>query len=451
MGLYGSAPTPPDPKETASAQTASNVGTAVANSIVGNVNQVTPYGSLTYSQTGTQKWTDPNSGKIYDLPVTTATQTLSPQQQAIADKNQNADLNLASLAASQSGRLNDILSNPFTLNGAPAAGDVSGLKVPQYTQFGAAPQLQGSFADVGDITRSYGTDYSENVRQVQDAMMARLQPSLTESRQAVEQQLANQGVMPGSEAYNRAIDAATRQENDARLAVITNAGQEQNRLASLAQQQAQFQNSAQQQAYSQAQGRTDFQNAVATQNYQNQNSAAAANNALADQSFNSQQALINAQNAARANYLNEQYAARNQPINEISSLLSGAQVTSPNFIPAQGPTVANTDYAGIINQGYQNKLDAYKANQTGSLGLLGALTGYLPGSYTKASDRRVKKDVKKIGGLYEYRYKGEGKDAPKRIGVMAQEVEKVRPEVVMTGQDGIKRVNYGRLFEARPR
>ena len=85
------APKPPDPKETASAQTATNIGTAIANSYMGNVNQVTPDGSLTYSQSGTQKWTDPLNGKVYDIPTWTATQTLSQAQQAIKGQNDAAE------------------------------------------------------------------------------------------------------------------------------------------------------------------------------------------------------------------------------------------------------------------------------------------------------------------------------------------------------------------------
>ncbi len=41
-------------QQTAAASTPTNVGTAVANAYLGNVNQVTPDGSLTYSQSGTK-------------------------------------------------------------------------------------------------------------------------------------------------------------------------------------------------------------------------------------------------------------------------------------------------------------------------------------------------------------------------------------------------------------
>ncbi|MBB4347944.1 tail fiber domain-containing protein [Aliirhizobium cellulosilyticum] len=443
MGLYGSAPKTPDPKETASAQTATNIGTAIANGYLGNVNQVTPDGNLTYSQTGTNKWTDPLNGKTYDLPTWTATTTLSQAQQAIKNQEDAASLNLATLANTQSNRLNSLLANPFTMNGAPAAGDVSKLTAPTYQQFGSGPQLQTSIAGAGDITKSYGTDYSSNVKEVQDALMARLQPSLDQNRAALEQKLANQGLQPGSEAYDRALATATAQENDARYGAILNAGQEQTRLANLANQQATFQNAAQAQQYSQNANNASFANSANQQMFSNQNQATAGNNALKDQSFNSQQAIINAQNAARANYLNENYAQRNQNINEVLGLASGAQVSNPNFVATQGQSIPTVDYAGLVNQNYQNELAAYQQNQAGIGSLLGGL-----GSLFSLSDEDAKKDVEKVGGLYAYRYKGESKNAPKRIGVMAQEVEKIRPDTVRTGRDGYKRVNYGALFQA---
>jgi hypothetical protein len=466
-----SAPKSPDPKETASAQTATNIGTAIANGYLGNVNQITPDGTLSYSQTGTNKWTDPLSGATYDLPTWTATQTLSPEQKAIKDQNDKAQLNLGTLAANQSGRLDSLLSQPFSISGAPAGGNTNLLNVPNYQQIGSGPQLQTnvgnagniqtSLGNAGDITRSYDTDYAANVQQVQDALMQRMQPSLDQNREALETRLRNQGLQPGSQAWDRAVDSATRQENDARFGAILNAGQEQSRLAGLSQQQAAFQNSAQNQAYQQGLASGQFANTAQAQQfqqnlagaqfgntanqqmYQNQASSTAANNSLQDQRFNAQQSINNAKNQERATWLNEQYALRNQPINEISALLSGAQVTNPQFVPTQGQSIPNVDYAGLVNQDYQNRLGAYQANQAG----IGSVLGGLAGLFT-LSDKNAKKDVKKVGGLYEYRYKGEPKNAPKRIGVMAQEVEKVRPNAVRKGKDGFKRVNYGVLFEA---
>lgn len=496
------APKAPDPRETASAQTSTNIGTAIANGYLGNVNQVTPDGNLTYSQSGTNKWKDPMSGAVYDLPTWTATQTLSPAQQAIKEQNNAAELNLSKLANSQSGRLQDLLGKPFNLDGAPAAGDPSKVGLPQYGQYGPGPNLQtslgnagnvqSSIADAGNIQKSLGNagditktyDYSADTSRYENALMERMNPQLERSRAALETQLANQGLQPGSEAFNRAIDSATRQENDARFGAILNAGQEQSRLAGLARDQAGFQNNAQQQAYNQMLSSGQFANTAQQQQfgqnqaqlqanntsqqqkfdqglasatfgnsanqqmYQNNQTQTAANNALKDQTFNAQQAQLAAQNQARSQYLNEQYALRNQPINEISSLLSGAQVSNPNFVPTQGQSIPNVDYAGLVNQDYQNRLGAYQQKQAG----IGSVLGGLAGMFT-LSDKTAKKDIEKVGelkghGLYEYSYRGKHNDGRRHIGVMAQDVEKKRPDAVRKGSDGLRRVDYGALFAA---
>lgn len=608
------APAAPDPKATAAAQTSTNIGTAIANQTLGNVNQITPDGSLTYNQTGTTKWTDPTNGKVYDLPTYTATQALSAGQQAIKGQTDKSELNLATLAANQSGKLNDLLGRPVDTSKAPAAGDPSKIGLPGYTGYGQGPALQTSLpnagnvqsaignagniqnsvgysgnvqtglanagnvqtsianagniqkgvadagkiqtslGNAGDITKTY--DYSADTSRYENALMERMNPQLAQSRSALETQLANQGLQPGSEAYNRAIDSATRQENDARLGAILNAGQEQSRLAGLARDQAGFQNNAQQQSYNQMLSSGQFANTAQQQQYgqnannmqlgnaaqqqqyaqnannagfanqsqqqqfnqnlasgqfanqadqqkmnnalqsgqfanaaqqqqfgqnaaqleannsgqnqkfqqglasagfsndakqqgfQNQNTTTAANNALKDQTFNAQQAQLAAQNAARAQYLNETYAARNQPINEISSLLSGAQVSNPNFVPTQGQQIPNVDYAGLVNQDYQNRLGAYQQKQAG----IGSVLGGLAGMFT-LSDKTAKKDIEKVGelkghGLYEYSYRGKHNDGRRHIGVMAQDVEKKRPDAVRKGADGLRRVDYGALFAA---
>ncbi|GEC30474.1 hypothetical protein N181_10035 [Sinorhizobium fredii USDA 205] len=442
------APAPPDPKATAAAQTATNIGTAVANGYMGNVNQVTPDGSLTYSYT-TQKWTDPLSGNVYDLPVATAKQELSDAQKAIKLQADAAEKNLATLANTQSSRLNDLLGKPMDISKAPAAGDPLKLTLPQYQQFSSGPELATSVGNAGNIARSYETDFDTS--KYENALMARLNPQFERDRAALETRLANQGLQPGSEAYNRAIDEANRTSNDARIAAVLNAGQEQTRLANLANQKASFENAAQAQGYAQALQNADFGNSAKQQMHQNGQSATAANNALQDQSFNARQAQINAENTARANHLNEQYALRNQPINEISALLSGAQVTNPNFVPTQGQSIQPVDYAGLVQQNYQNQMSAYNARQQGGGNLLGNVLGMF--EKIPLSDRRAKKNIEKVGrlkghNLYEFNYRGEQGRGPKHIGVMAQEVEKTRPDAVSRGPDGLRRVDYGRLFAA---
>ena len=107
-------PQPPDPIRTAAGATATNVGTAVANQQMNNINQITPQGALTYSQTGTFNWTDPTTGSTYNIPLTTATQSLSPDQQNLQSLGMQSQTNLAGLASQQSGQLQNMLATPFS-------------------------------------------------------------------------------------------------------------------------------------------------------------------------------------------------------------------------------------------------------------------------------------------------------------------------------------------------
>ncbi len=155
--------------------------------------------------------------------------------------------------------------------------------------------------------------------------------------------------------------------------------------------------------------------------------------------------------SGRNQAVQEALTQRNQPINEIIGLLDGTQVGVPQFgAGTNQPTLPTVDYAGLVNENYNQKLGIYNQQNAARQNMLGGLFG-LGSAFIQASDRRVKKDVKKAGRLmghnvYEYSYKGKFDDGKKHVGVMAQEVEKKRPDAVATGSDGVKRVHYGRLF-----
>lgn len=211
------APTPPDPKETAAAQTGTNISTAQANAVLGNVNQITPYGNLTYTQSGNQ-FVENDNGQVYyrgpngeiqssapmttsaattrRVPVTetfgrggersrtvyrdevvpgtstmqsgwtqvkgnyipqyTATTSLSPSEQAKFDQSQAAQLNLLQLANQQSKFLQDYLGKPMDYSGIPAGGNAADLKMPQYQQFQGGPQMNTQIADAGLIQKQLG-------------------------------------------------------------------------------------------------------------------------------------------------------------------------------------------------------------------------------------------------------------------------------------------------------
>lgn len=168
-----SAPAPPDPRQTAAAATGTNIGTAIANSVLGNANQIGPDGTIMYSQQGSYKWTDPYTGQTYNIPRTTATTTLSANQQQIHDLGDKAQINLAGLANDQSAFLKDYLNKPFD---------------------GSTEAIEKNLMDRG---------------------LQRLQPELDKRRQSYETDLINRGIRPGSDNYSSAQGDLMKGENDA--------------------------------------------------------------------------------------------------------------------------------------------------------------------------------------------------------------------------------------------
>jgi hypothetical protein len=480
------APTPPDPNQVAGAQTGTNVSTAIANTAMGQVNQVTPDGSLTYSATGNHSWTDPSTGQTYNVPQYTATTSLSPEAQAIRDQNNAASLNLATLAANQSGRADQLLSQPFNASGLPQGADRSGWNPAQYGASLNAPQFsQGGqpLPGTANLQDSYTPEggFSADRQRVEDALMDRLGTQRGRDMEGLRTQLTNQGVNIGTEAYSRAMQDFDRTNTDMRTSAILASGQEQSRLLGEARGAGEFTNNARQ---------TDFTNRAALfgmgedqrrygdsmqqQGFQNNQAIQGREDAIADSRFGQQGAIYDAQDNARLRELQTQLALRNQPINEITALMSGSQVNTPQFGIAQSAMIPTTDYAGIRQQGfnnqqanYQSQMGAYGQMMGGLFGLGSAAvtggfnpfggggmggTGGRPvsaGGNMAPSDIRLKADIEPIGqrgehNWYSYRYVWD-EPGTKREGVMAQEVMATRPDAVVTHPLGFLMVNYDTL------
>ena len=162
--------------------------------------------------------------------------------------------------------------------------------------------------------------------------------------------------------------------------------------------------------------------------------------------------------SGRGQAVQEALTARNQPINEISALLSGSQVSQPNFVHGAQTNIPTTDYAGIVNNNYAQRVGAYNSANASQQALYGGLlgaAGQAAGAFA-LSDKRSKKDIEKKGdvelannkkaGLFDFHYKGESANAPMRRGLMAQEVKKKMPSAVKTMQSGMMGVNYGKAL-----
>ena len=466
-----SAPTPPNPITTAGLATGTNVNTAVANAFLNNTNQVTPQGSLTYQPTDNYTWTDPTTGSSYTIPRFTATQTLSPEQQAIQGQTQAAQYNLAGMANAQSGKIAGILSNNMDFSGAPTGGsgqNIAGLPAAS-TSFSQGGQLQSQLGPAGAITNTYGPadNYSADRQRVEEALMARMNPQLQIEKQGIQQQLADQGIRYGSQAYSDAMMNYSRQADDARFGAISQAGQEQQRMQQQAGALAAFQNQAQQQGYEQQLGAGSFANQAQAQQFQQNAAQAAFGNAGLQQQLQQQQAAFNAEQAARASYMQEQYAQRNQPINEITALMGGSQVQQPNFVNTPGAQIPTTDVAGLVNQNYNQQMQGYQAQSQNYNQLVGGILGLGAGAL-KMSDERVKENITRVGSvfsadvdhdepkmatvfgertqlpIYQYSYKQDPASV-RHIGPMAQDVEKVDRRAVKT-IGGIKHIDTARVM-----
>jgi hypothetical protein len=398
MGSKNSRPPPaPDPYATASAQTQSNLGTAIAQSYLNNTNQYGPRGSLTYQQTGTQTIRTPNGQGGYDtvdLPTWSQYETLSPGQQALQNQQEQLGQGLNNLAIGQVGRLTDVLGRPVDTSGIPQiqssfgnAGPIqSNVDLQRSVDLQNAPTSFGGTAGTIQYDLPGMNDFASFGREAQDAIMARLRPELDRSRASLDSRLANQGIELGSEAYRTAQTQEQQRGNDAQTQAVLAGFQRESDLWNRGLSAGTFNNQAQAQDFQEQQARGQFAQAGVGQNNQaalnagnfyNTAALGAASfaNAAQNQQFN--QNLTGAQfnNQAAQQALQQMLTLRNQPINEISALMSGGQVSLPQFQgynPAQvqgtpiGQYIYNT--AGIENQNYWQDRQLAQQQQSALLG-----------------------------------------------------------------------------------
>lgn len=170
--LYKDSPSPPPAPDYAGAAAATAAGNADAARIAAKanrVNQYTPYGSITYT-----------NGINGDQDQWRMDTSLNPAGQKIFDANQNIQTGLLDSAQTGIGAVQKTLNNG------------GGIDTSQLARTTVNPQETG-----------------------QDAILRRIQPQLDRDRESLRTQLVNSGFQEGSEGYNRAMDQANRQANDA--------------------------------------------------------------------------------------------------------------------------------------------------------------------------------------------------------------------------------------------
>ena len=264
------APATPDYRGAAVEQGAANLEAARATAKLSNPNTYTPYGTQLISYEG-------------DIP--TIRQTLTPTAQKTLEAQQGVELSLANLGAKGANTASGVLDKPFSFGG---------------------PDVQTSL-DLSGIAKMPVNAGMTG----QEAIMSRLNPSLARQRVSTETNLINQGLRPGSEAYDNAIRLLGEQETDARTQAVL----------------------------------------------QGLNLDIGAN----QQGFGQQLEAGKFGNTAQQQMLAQAIQGRQMPLNEITALMSGSQIQNPQFGAYSGSTVqAAPLFAGAQAQG---QFDANKYNQ----------------------------------------------------------------------------------------
>lgn len=172
--------------------------------------QNSPWGSLAYNQTGTQTIIDPN-GKPVQVPMYTANTTLTPEQQKIYDQTQAADLNLATIANEQSGKIGQILNDPFSFENSDAEQWAYDLASPRILQQQGQNQRQLETQLVNSGIRRGTQAWDSEMARLTNANSDQLnQLALTGRGQAFSEALAERnqplneiiGLMSGSQIQN---------------------------------------------------------------------------------------------------------------------------------------------------------------------------------------------------------------------------------------------------------
>lgn len=175
--LFGKPSTPATPDYTGAAQATAqgNLDAARVATAANRVNQVNPYGSLSYAVTGT----DP-----YGNPTWTATTSLSPDQQQLYNYDIATSKGLGELQTKGLGYVGKMLDQPFSTSSLPQIGINAGEKY-------------------------------------EDAIMRRLAPTIEAERKSFDAQMINQGIPVGSEAYANAKRVFDARQNDKLTSAIT--------------------------------------------------------------------------------------------------------------------------------------------------------------------------------------------------------------------------------------
>lgn len=414
---------------------------------------------------------------------------LSPELQQMLDQQNRIQLGLFGAQDAALGRVNQTMASGFNTSGLPSGGtalnigSLPGLgdvldpsRLPamgSVLNINSLPQAGTAFTPTGEQLAVY--DPTLNTNNATELMMQRINPQMDRQQEALRAQLANQGIVQGTEAYDRAMMQHQQGRNDAyNQAALTGIGlgmQQQglmfnqglqNRQLTAAEQAQQFGQQGylrelaaqlQAQQYGQQTGNRMLGASEQAQRYGQQTTNQQLAAALQAQQFAQSE-------QARQRAFQEAAYQRSLPFQELMALTSGSNVQMPQFPGySQQATTGGPQLLNASQMGYQTALNASNAQNaqqanfmSGLFGLGGTLIGGPAGAAVGAigglfSDRRLKRNIKRVGtadnglAIYSYEYVWGG---PVQLGYMADEVEQIAPHAV-GNVAGFQTVNYGAI------
>ena len=426
MSSGGGAPDTPDYVGAANATSQGNLDVAKYTVEANRVNQVNPWGAITWSKESTPTYdmaaynaamdkynTDlaaynarASSGDtgFYNFvnmnPVKpeleqyntgssdkwTQTQTLTPDSQAALDAQLALIKNKSQLANDLYSRVADAYStafDPATAASIKQPTDMPGFDASKYITASAAkdaPAFDSSYLPSISAPTSMPTFDHEAMLQAQkaayDSGSSLLRPQFEQAQSRLDNKLALQGLAPTSESYQTSMGNTLRSQNDAYTNLANQAVLTGNQTGINLYNAALAGTQQQQNLYNQQlQNGLAAYNAKLSGNQQQQNLVnQQLQNGLAQ--YSAQLTGTQAQQGLYNQQLANALAQYNLPLNTVNSLLSNTQITTPSFGSyAQQANVSGADLLGAAQAQYGAALGSSNAANAASAQNFSGLMG----------------------------------------------------------------------------
>jgi len=404
----------PDYTAAAEKTAASSERTTAMQTAANRPNQITPYGTQTWSNTptfnqsgfdaanaayaktataatagtgghyeadgnGSQAWIPgtaataagnsagaaPTKAAFFGPDNWTQTTTLTPAAQAALESQQQMQQERSDLASSLMPGVTTAINTPINYDGMQAFGKTPTASAFSFMNPNAA-SLQKSL-NLSGIPQMPGDSDSAYVQKYVDQANSYMDPTNRAAQSALDTQLSNKGVMQGSEAYNIAQMNLHDQQSRNKFNAVSVGNQQANTMYT-------NQLAANNQGYNQNLSTANFGNNALGQQQSMDQGIKTFNNTTMQNEFSQQNTIANYNNTLRQQQIAEAQMRQLQPLNVMNALTSGQQVSMPgmpSFNTAQASQPIN--YSAAAQNQYQAAQAQANANAASSSNMTSGL------------------------------------------------------------------------------